>query len=71
MKSSPASERDKIELSAVERRRIISIKEAARLRGVHPDTLRRESQRTGKPRIVRISARRVGCILGEVLGEDA
>lgn len=57
-------------LSAIDRRRIISLKEAARLRGVSVDTLKRESAKTGKPEIVRLSARRRGCRLGEILGVE-
>jgi DNA invertase Pin-like site-specific DNA recombinase len=55
------------ELSALERRRIVSLSEAARLRGISVDTLRRQIQRTGKPQIIQLSPRRVGVRLGEAL----
>ncbi|MGD9659194.1 MAG: hypothetical protein AB7U61_16420 [Methylocystis sp.] len=61
---------DRAELSAVERRRIVSLKEAARLMGVSVDTLLRAARKTGHPRIIQMSPRRVGCRLGEVLGLD-
>jgi hypothetical protein len=70
-KRSSAPSRDELELSAVERRRIISIGEAARLRGVSKDTLKRQALKTGKPKIVRVSERRIGFRLGEILGEDS
>jgi hypothetical protein len=47
--------------------RIVSEDEAAWRRGVSPDTLRRHSERTGKPRRFHLSARRVGYLLREVL----
>jgi predicted DNA-binding transcriptional regulator AlpA len=62
-----APTRDQLELSAIERRRVISIKEAARLRGVSTDTLKRQAVKTGKPKIIRISERRIGFRLGEIL----
>ena len=49
------------------RRRIISEKEAAEIRGVSPDTLRRNSDRGCKPQRVKVSARRVGYWLDEVM----
>jgi hypothetical protein len=55
------------ELSAIERRRKISVDEAARLRGVHPDTLLRQNKLTGKPKIYQLSQRRRGFELGEIL----
>jgi hypothetical protein len=61
---------DRAELSAIERRRVVSLQEAARLLGVSVDTLKRSAQRTGKPEIIHISTRRRGCRLGEVLGLD-
>lgn len=61
---------DRAELSAIERRRIVSLREAARLKGVSVDTLKRTAQKTGEPKIIHISARRRGCRLGEVLGLD-
>ena len=47
--------------------RIISEKEAAEIRGVSPDTLKRNSDRGRKPQRVKVSARRVGYWLDEVL----
>jgi hypothetical protein len=55
------------ELSAVERRRKISLEEAARLRGVSVDTLIRQNRATGKPKIYQLSKRRRGCELGEII----
>jgi len=47
--------------------RIVGEREAARLRNVSPDTLRRVAIATGKPRRLRLSPRRVGYRLSEVL----
>ena len=47
--------------------RIIPENEAAKLRGVSPDTLRRNAERGGKPERLRLSPRRVGYRLREVL----
>ena len=47
----------------VELMRLVSVKEAARLRGVSPDTIRREF----KDKIIRISKGRVGLRLRDVL----
>jgi predicted DNA-binding transcriptional regulator AlpA len=47
--------------------RIISEKEAAQLRNVSPDTLRRQAARGEGPRRIRLSPRRVGYRLSEVL----
>ena len=47
--------------------RIVSEVEAAALRNVSPDTLRRIALATGKPRRLRLSPRRVGYRLSEVL----
>jgi predicted DNA-binding transcriptional regulator AlpA len=49
--------------------RIISENEAAKIRGISPDTLRRNSERGGKPERLRLSMRRVGYRLREVLGK--
>jgi hypothetical protein len=49
--------------------RIISEDEAAKIRGVSPDTLKRNSERGGKPERKRLSMRRVGYVLREVLEE--
>ena len=46
---------------------IVSEVEAAALRNVSPDTLRRIALATGKPRRLRLSPRRVGYRLSEVL----
>jgi predicted transcriptional regulator of viral defense system len=46
MEKRNAPSRDQLKLSAVERRRIISIGEAARLRGVSKDTLKRQALKT-------------------------
>lgn len=48
-------------------RRIISEKEAAKICGCSEDTLKRNSDRGGKPTRVKISPRRVGYWLDEVL----
>ena len=48
---------------------IISENEAAKIRGISPDTLRRNSERGGKPERLRLSMRRVGYRLREVLGK--
>jgi hypothetical protein len=50
----------------VEGMRVVSIKEAARLRGVSEDTIRW----TLKHRIVRLSPRRIGLRLRDVLATD-
>jgi hypothetical protein len=50
-------------LLAVEMRRIVSLKEAARLRGVSVDTLRR----TLGGKILRLSTRRLGMRVGDAL----
>jgi hypothetical protein len=55
------------ETTAANTRRIISEKEAARIRGVSEDTLKRNSERGGKPTRIRISKRRVGYWLHECL----
>jgi hypothetical protein len=47
--------------------RIISENEAAKIRGISPDTLRRNAERGGKPERLRLSLRRVGYRLREVL----
>jgi hypothetical protein len=47
--------------------RIISEDEAAKIRGVSPDTLRRNSERGNKPTRLKLSLRRVGYRLREVL----
>jgi predicted DNA-binding transcriptional regulator AlpA len=47
--------------------RIVGEREAAQLRGVSKDTLRRIALNTGKPRRIRLSPRRVGYKLSEVL----
>lgn len=47
--------------------RIVSLREAARLRSVSVDTLRRNAARGLKPRIIELSPRRRGCRLREVL----
>jgi predicted DNA-binding transcriptional regulator AlpA len=52
---------------AVNTRRIITEKEAAQIRGCSEDTLKRNSERGGKPTRVKISKRRVGYWLDEVL----
>jgi hypothetical protein len=49
--------------------RIISEAEAAKIRGVSPDTLRRNSERGGQPERLRLSKRRVGYRLREVLAK--
>jgi hypothetical protein len=54
------------ELSWLDKRRMISLKEAARLRGVSEDTLRRQAAR-GEIEIVQLSPRRVGMRLGDAL----
>ena len=51
--------------------RIISKSEAAKIRGVSPDTLKRNSDRGGNPRRVRISARRIGYWYDEVVASPA
>jgi predicted DNA-binding transcriptional regulator AlpA len=53
--------------STADNHRIISEKEAAKIRGVSEDTLKRNSERGGKPKRVQISKRRVGYWLDEVL----
>jgi hypothetical protein len=70
MEKRKAPTRDEFELSAIEKRRIISIAEAARLRGVSTDTLKRQALKTGRPKIVRVSERRIGFRLGEILADD-
>jgi predicted DNA-binding transcriptional regulator AlpA len=50
-------------------RRIISEREAAQIRGVSEDTLRRNSERGGKPTRVRVSPRRIGYWYDEVIGD--
>jgi hypothetical protein len=47
--------------------RIVGEREAAQLRGVSPDTLRRIAIATGRPRRMQLSPRRVGYRLSEVL----
>jgi hypothetical protein len=54
MSPAPLSQND-VRLNELERERIIPLKEAARLRGCHPDTLIKE-----RDRIVEISPRRWG-----------
>jgi hypothetical protein len=54
-------------LTPLELERIVSEEEAARLRGVSTDTLRRQAQRDGKPRRIQLSPRRIGYRLREVL----
>ncbi len=58
-----------LELSALELRRVISMQEAARLRGCSVDTLKRQSRAGIGPRLIQISPRRVGCRLGDVLAD--
>ncbi len=66
--SAPTPEqRDALELGAIERRRIISLDEGARLLGISRDTLTRMSLAGRGPRIIRLSPRRVGVRLGDVL----
>jgi predicted DNA-binding transcriptional regulator AlpA len=52
-------------------KRVISEDEAARILGVSPDTLRRNAERGNKPERLRLSARRVGYRLSEVLSKTA
>jgi hypothetical protein len=59
--------RPSLELSAIERARMISLKEAARLRGVSEDTIRRMAMDGSGPKIYELSPNRRGCRLGEVL----
>jgi predicted DNA-binding transcriptional regulator AlpA len=47
--------------------RIISEEEATWRRGISTDTLRRLSDRAGKPRRYRLSPRRIGYLLREIL----
>jgi hypothetical protein len=61
------ADRDRLELSAIERMRIISLPEAARLRGCSEDTLRREIAAGRGPKVYTISPNRVGVRLGEAL----
>jgi predicted DNA-binding transcriptional regulator AlpA len=58
---------EKHELSAIERRRVITIDEAARLTGLHPDTLLRRAKQRKAPAVVRLSLKRIGMRLGEVI----
>jgi hypothetical protein len=51
------------ELTAIELHRIVSLKEAARLRGESQDNLKRHN----KDKIVRLSTRRLGMKLGHAL----
>jgi hypothetical protein len=53
--------------SWLELQRIVSEQEAARLRGVSVDTLRRQAVRGEGPKRVRLSPRRIGYRLGDVL----
>jgi predicted DNA-binding transcriptional regulator AlpA len=63
----PGNPSDAPKLPALELERIVSEEEAARLRGVSPDTLKRLALQTGKPRRRQLSPRRVGYRLGDVL----
>ena len=47
--------------------RIVSEKEAAEIRGVSPDTLQRQAERGEGPERIRLSPRRVGYRLSELL----
>ena len=47
--------------------RIVSEKEPAEIRGVSPDTLRRAAERGEGPERIRLSPRRVGYRLSELL----
>jgi hypothetical protein len=51
------------ELTAIERERIVSINEAARLRGMHADTIKRNEPE----KLVRLSPRRLGMRLKDAL----
>jgi hypothetical protein len=55
------------ELSALDLRKIVDEREAARLRGISVDTLRRQSARGEGPARIQLSPRRVGYRLGDVL----
>jgi predicted DNA-binding transcriptional regulator AlpA len=52
----------------MELEKIIDEKEAARLRGVSVDTLRRQAARGEGPHRIRLSPRRVGYRLGDIIG---
>ncbi len=47
--------------------RIVSIAEAASIRGVSVDTLKRQLKRGEGPELLRVSARRIGFRLSDVL----
>jgi predicted DNA-binding transcriptional regulator AlpA len=47
--------------------RIVSEKTAAEIRGVSPDTLRRQAARGEGPQRIRLSPRRVGYRMSEIL----
>jgi hypothetical protein len=55
-----------LELSPLELERIVSISEAARLRGVSPDTIRRHD----RDKFIQLSPRRLGMRLRDVLAID-
>jgi predicted DNA-binding transcriptional regulator AlpA len=55
--------------ASADNHRIITEKEAAKIRGVSADTLRRNSERGSKPTRVKLSKRRVGYWLDEVLAD--
>jgi hypothetical protein len=62
------------QLSWIELQQIISEKEAARLRGVSVDTLRRQAARGEGPPRLKLSPGRIGYRIGDLLksvGEDA
>jgi hypothetical protein len=52
-------------------KRVVSEDAAATLLGISPDTLRRTAQRDGKPERLRLSPRRVGYRLSDILAKAA
>lgn len=62
-----ASKRKQPPTSELPAHRLISEREAAQIRGVSEDTLRRNSERGGKPRRVQISKGRIGYWRDEVV----
>jgi predicted DNA-binding transcriptional regulator AlpA len=70
MKTNPAPETPG-QPNWIDLQRIVSEQEAAQLRGISVDTLRRQVDRGEGPTRVRLSPRRIGYRLGEVLNLEA
>jgi len=63
MSATPAQTIEPRDLTPTERKRLVSLAEAARLRGVHEDTLRRNE----REKLVEVSPRRLAMRLEDAL----